>query len=204
MSKTENESTTPETAATGRKPPRFRRSRSRNSKPAPPRPTRTGTACSAPPPISTISRNAPPAKKSRPRNTPILSLLQKLLPVLDNFEMALAAAQNAQGDKLASLQSGVAMIQQQLKTALAETGLEEIDAAGKPFDPDVSRGRFPAGIRRCRPKATSCSSFARATNSRNACCARPPSSSPKNRRTIQNEKLKAPVRNRLSFRIFNF
>lgn len=63
------------------------------------------------------------------------SLLQKLLPVLDNFEMALTAAQTAQGDKLASLQSGVAMIQQQFKNALAETGLEEIDAAGKPFDP---------------------------------------------------------------------
>ena len=65
------------------------------------------------------------------------SLLQKVLPVLDNFEMALAAAQNAQGDKLASLQSGVAMIQQQLKNALAETGLEEVDATGKPFDPSL-------------------------------------------------------------------
>jgi molecular chaperone GrpE len=64
------------------------------------------------------------------------SLISKLLPVLDNFEMALAAAQNAQGDKLAALQSGVAMIQQQLKAALIETGLEEIDAAGKPFDPN--------------------------------------------------------------------
>ena len=65
-----------------------------------------------------------------------VSLIQKLLPVLDNFEMALAAAQTAKGDKLASLQSGVQMIQQQLKNALAETGLEEIDAAGKPFDPN--------------------------------------------------------------------
>jgi len=64
------------------------------------------------------------------------SLLQKVLPVLDNFEMALAAAQNAEGDKLAALQSGVAMIQQQLKSALVETGLEEIDAAGQPFDPN--------------------------------------------------------------------
>jgi molecular chaperone GrpE len=63
------------------------------------------------------------------------TLLQKLLPVLDNFEMALTAAQNAQGDKLASLRSGVTMIQSQLKSILAETGLEEIDAAGKPFDP---------------------------------------------------------------------
>lgn len=76
-----------------------------------------------------------------------VSLLQKLLPVLDNFEMALTAAQSAtaanpagapaDGGKLASLQSGVQMIQQQLRSALAETGLEEIDAAGKLFDPNV-------------------------------------------------------------------
>jgi molecular chaperone GrpE len=65
------------------------------------------------------------------------ALLQKLLPVLDNFEMAQAAAQTAQGDKLASLQAGIAMIQQQLKGILAETGLEEIDANGKPFDPTL-------------------------------------------------------------------
>jgi len=63
------------------------------------------------------------------------SLLTKVLPVLDNFEMALAAAQAAKDEKLASLQSGVTMIQQQLKSILAEAGLEEIDAAGKPFDP---------------------------------------------------------------------
>jgi molecular chaperone GrpE len=63
------------------------------------------------------------------------ALLQKLLPVLDNFEMAQAAAQTAQGDKLASLQTGIAMIQQQIKSALAEAGLEELDANGKPFDP---------------------------------------------------------------------
>lgn len=64
------------------------------------------------------------------------SLLQKVLPVLDNFEMALAAAQNAKDGKLASLQSGVLMIQQQLKNVLVETGLEEIDATGQPFDPN--------------------------------------------------------------------
>jgi molecular chaperone GrpE len=65
------------------------------------------------------------------------ALLQKLLPVLDNFEMAQAAAQTAQVPQggIASLQTGIAMIQQQLKTALAEAGLEEMDASGKPFDP---------------------------------------------------------------------
>ncbi|HEV2693704.1 MAG TPA: nucleotide exchange factor GrpE [Verrucomicrobiae bacterium] len=66
------------------------------------------------------------------------SLLQKVLPVLDNFEMALAAAQNTattQGG-IASFQAGVTMIQQQLKNALLESGLEEIESAGKPFDPN--------------------------------------------------------------------
>ncbi len=64
-------------------------------------------------------------------------LLQKLLPVLDHFEMAQTAAQTAEAPQggVVSLQAGIAMIQQQLKGILAETGLEEIDAAGKPFDP---------------------------------------------------------------------
>jgi molecular chaperone GrpE len=64
-----------------------------------------------------------------------LALLQKLLPVLDHFEMAQTAAQSAENDKLASLQAGIAMIQQQLKGILAEAGLEEIAAAGKLFNP---------------------------------------------------------------------
>jgi len=63
------------------------------------------------------------------------ALLQKLLPVLDNFEMAQAAVQAAGNEKAASVQAGIAMILQQLKGALAEAGLEEIDAAGKAFDP---------------------------------------------------------------------
>ena len=64
-----------------------------------------------------------------------VALIQKLLPVLDHFEMAQAAAQNASDEKNSSLQSGIAMIQNQLKAVLIEAGLEEIDAVGKPFDP---------------------------------------------------------------------
>jgi molecular chaperone GrpE len=64
-----------------------------------------------------------------------VSLIQKLLPVLDNFEMAQAATQTAKDSGAASLQAGISMIQQQLRSVLAEAGLEEIDAAGKPFDP---------------------------------------------------------------------
>jgi molecular chaperone GrpE len=67
------------------------------------------------------------------------ALVQKLLPVLDHFEMAQSAAQNAQAPQsaIAALQDGITMIQQQLKSILAETGLEEVDANGKPFDPTL-------------------------------------------------------------------
>jgi len=64
------------------------------------------------------------------------SLLEKIIPILDNFEMAQAAA-NAPSTSLESLQSGISMIQQQLRSAMAEVGLEEIDASGKAFDPNL-------------------------------------------------------------------
>ena len=64
------------------------------------------------------------------------SLLEKLIPILDNFEMALMAA-NTPNTSAQSMQAGVSMIQQQLKSALTNAGLEEIDATGKPFDPNL-------------------------------------------------------------------
>jgi molecular chaperone GrpE len=65
-------------------------------------------------------------------------LFQKLIPVLDNFDSALSATQaNQQGQAVQSLQTGVNMIYQQLKNALVESGLEEVDASGKPFDPNL-------------------------------------------------------------------
>jgi molecular chaperone GrpE len=69
------------------------------------------------------------------------ALLTKLIPVLDTFDMALTAAaqsaQSAKGNGLQSLQAGVSMIFQQFKNVLVESGLEEVDAAGKPFDPNL-------------------------------------------------------------------
>lgn len=68
------------------------------------------------------------------------ALLEKLLPVMDHFEMALAAlAQPPNGNpqSLQSLHTGISMVHQQLRSLLLEAGLEEIDALGKPFDPAV-------------------------------------------------------------------
>jgi molecular chaperone GrpE len=63
-------------------------------------------------------------------------LLDKLIPVLDNFDMAMAAANNVQAGNADALKVGVSMIHSQLKSALCEAGLEELDATGKPFDPN--------------------------------------------------------------------
>ncbi len=80
------------------------------------------------------------------------ALVNKLLPVLDHFEMAQAAAQNAPAPQsgMAALHDGIAMVQQQLKGILAETGLEEVDASGRAFDPAwheaVSQLEAPPGV----------------------------------------------------------
>jgi molecular chaperone GrpE len=65
------------------------------------------------------------------------SLLEKLVPVLDNFEMALQAANDPKGGgTIDALKTGVNMICSQLRSVTNEAGLEEIDAAGKAFDPN--------------------------------------------------------------------
>ena len=61
------------------------------------------------------------------------SLIEKLLPIIDNFEMALAAT-SGKDASMQSVQTGISMIYQQLKNLLAEAGLQEIDASGKTFD----------------------------------------------------------------------
>ncbi|MEO8429627.1 MAG: nucleotide exchange factor GrpE, partial [Verrucomicrobiota bacterium] len=63
------------------------------------------------------------------------ALLEKLIPAVDNFDMALAAASDQQTASPESLRAGIAMIYNQLKGVLTESGLEELDAAGKQFDP---------------------------------------------------------------------
>ncbi len=68
-------------------------------------------------------------------------LLEKLIPIIDNFEMALLAVNSAQaqqgGGTTDALKQGVNMIASQLKSALNEAGLEEIDATGQTFNPNL-------------------------------------------------------------------
>lgn len=60
-------------------------------------------------------------------------VLEQLLPVLDNFQRALNAS-NASFD---SFLEGIRMIHQHLGGILRNSGLETVDALGKPFDPNL-------------------------------------------------------------------
>ncbi|MDQ3380496.1 MAG: nucleotide exchange factor GrpE [Actinomycetota bacterium] len=60
-------------------------------------------------------------------------LVRELLPVLDDLERALQAAERHEE---AALVDGVKLVEQSLRKALVKEGLTEIDTAG-PFDPHV-------------------------------------------------------------------
>jgi molecular chaperone GrpE len=64
-------------------------------------------------------------------------LVEKLLPVLDSLEKAAEAAQTDDAKALESLREGVVLVQGQFRNALAESGIEAIDATGQPFDPNL-------------------------------------------------------------------
>ena len=61
------------------------------------------------------------------------ALLEKLLPVLDNFEMGMQAAKTASDPK--AIVQGLEMVQSQFQQVLKDAGVETIDAVGHPFDP---------------------------------------------------------------------
>lgn len=61
-----------------------------------------------------------------------MELIRELLPVLDNFELALKAESGSK-----DYAKGVEMIYQRMADTLKKAGVEPIEAAGKPFDPHV-------------------------------------------------------------------
>lgn len=63
------------------------------------------------------------------------SLLETLLPVIDNFELGLDAARSAP-DAAAILQ-GLDMVSRQFRDFLASSGVEEIKTDGGAFDPNL-------------------------------------------------------------------
>jgi molecular chaperone GrpE len=63
------------------------------------------------------------------------SLLEKLVSIVDNFELGLEAAR---GDSEKSpIYSGMTMVLKQLQDFLADSGLQPIDTVGQKFDPNL-------------------------------------------------------------------
>jgi len=63
------------------------------------------------------------------------SLLEKLVSIVDNFELGLEAARG-EGEK-SPIFAGMNMVLKQLMDFLAESGLQPIDAVGQKFDPNL-------------------------------------------------------------------
>jgi len=62
------------------------------------------------------------------------SLLERLIPIIDNFELGLAAASSAENSPILA---GMSMVGKQLNDFLAEFGVIPIDATGQTFDPNL-------------------------------------------------------------------
>jgi molecular chaperone GrpE len=63
------------------------------------------------------------------------SLVEKIVPVLDSFELGLQAAKA--NEAAAPIVSGMEMVRRQLEDVLHQFGVEALDATGHPFDPNL-------------------------------------------------------------------
>jgi molecular chaperone GrpE len=63
------------------------------------------------------------------------TLLERLVPIVDNFELGLSAAREE--SEHSPIYSGMTMVLKQLTDFLADNGLQPIDAVGKQFDPNL-------------------------------------------------------------------
>ena len=70
-------------------------------------------------------------------------LMKRLLEVLDEFDLALMAAD--QKPEFAKFLRGVEMVYAKLADILRSEGLERIDAEGVPFDPELHEALMQAG-----------------------------------------------------------
>ena len=79
--------------------------------------------------------------------TAVRGVVRDLLPILDNFERAIDMSGEGETDsgdagESSKFVEGVRMIFQMLKKTFDDHGVEEIEALGKPFDPDLHEAVF--------------------------------------------------------------
>jgi molecular chaperone GrpE len=71
------------------------------------------------------------------------SIVERLLPILDNFELALMAADRTKDYE--SMVRGVEMVYGELLEVLKREGLERIESLHKPFDPELHEAVMHTG-----------------------------------------------------------
>jgi len=64
------------------------------------------------------------------------TLLERLLPILDNFELGLQAAANSNSPEASGIAEGFSMVQKQLQDFLRDSGVEAVPSTGI-FDPNM-------------------------------------------------------------------
>lgn len=79
-------------------------------------------------------RNRTEKEKSRMYEFGARDVIEKMLPIVDNFERGLASI--PEEEKEGPVASGMEMIYKQLMTALEGLGVTPIEALNKPFDPN--------------------------------------------------------------------
>lgn len=77
-------------------------------------------------------------RSERKRQDDVLSakvaIVETVLPVLDNFEIAFSTAKDIQDPTVKSLQQGIEMVLSQFRNVLRECGVEAIEPQGEEFD----------------------------------------------------------------------
>ena len=80
-------------------------------------------------------RNRTEKEKSRMYEFGARDVIEKMLPVVDNFERGFASI--PEEEKGSPVASGMEMIYKQIMTTLEGLGVQPIEALNKPFDPNV-------------------------------------------------------------------
>lgn len=79
-------------------------------------------------------RNRTEKEKSKMYDYGARDVIEKMLPVVDNFERGLASI--PESEKGGAVANGMEMIYKQFMTAFEGLGVKPIEAVGKPFDPN--------------------------------------------------------------------
>ena len=90
-------------------------------------------------------------EKERLFGDAVVEVAAAFLPVLDNLERAMKAAETADDAAAVTLRDGVSMVARQCMEAMAKLGIREIEALGATFDPKLHNAVMHVEDETCGP-----------------------------------------------------